>query len=138
MHRRRGIATLLRAISAWWYWTLALIAAAAFAAPLFEASTKEDPSGGAGISAPIVALCAAAILLSEALNAGELRIRRIPSMFVAIGGLASAYLWVSDAAKTHPTNPELPLVLAVILGSAAVATIAVPLFVLTTKQDSNE
>ena len=115
-----------------------MIAAAAFAVPLLEESTKEDPTGGAGIYAPIVALCAAAILLSEAMNAGELRIRRIPSFFVGIGGLASAYLWVADATKTHPTNPELPLAMVVIFALASVATVAVPLFVLTTKQDSNQ
>ena len=83
MNLSKAIATYLGAIKAWWYWTLGLIAAAAFAVPPLEESTKEDPTGGAGIYAPIVALCAAAILLSEAMNAGELRIRRIPSFLLA-------------------------------------------------------
>ena len=145
MDRRKAIATFLRAISTWWYWTLALIAAVAFATSLFAESTTEDPAGGAGVSAPIVALCVAAIVLSEAMNAGELRIRRLPSIFVGVGGLASAYLWVADAAKTHPANPELPLVLVVIFVLAALAAVAVPLFVLaaqlfvrTAKQGSSE
>ena len=43
-----------------------------------------------------------------------------PQLFVGIGGLASAYLWVADATKTHPTNPELPLAMVVIFALAAV------------------
>ena len=70
--------------------------------------------------------------------AGKSRIRPLPGILAGFAGLASAYLWVVDAAKTHPTNLELPLVLAVIFGLSAVATATVPLFVLTAKQDSNE
>ena len=132
------IAAFVRAITAWWYWTLGVIAAAAIAAPMLAESTESDPSAGAGVSAPIVALCTAAIVFSEAMHAGELRIRRIPSIFVGIGGLGSAYLWIADAAKTHPANPELPLVLGIIFGLAAVATITVPLVVMSMGRNPND
>lgn len=134
----RAMATLRHSIITWGYGTFVFVAAVAFATPLFQESTEEDPSGGAGLYAPLIALCVAATLLLEALKPGEFRIRRIPSIFAALGGSASAYFWVADAAKTHPFSWELPLVLLVILGLAAFTTGLALLFVLAEKQDSNK
>ena len=116
---------------------LGLIAVVAFVAPLFEESTKDDPTGGAGISAPIVALCTAAVLLSQAMTAGGMQFRRIPGLFVGIGSIASAYLWIAAEARVNPFDPELPLVLGILLAAAAVATISVPLLYLSGKPRPN-
>ncbi len=102
--------------------------------PVCKPVTQEDPTGGAGISAPIIALCTAAVLLSQALGSGGMRLRPTPSIFVGIGSAASAYMWIAAEARVHPFDPQLPLILGILLLLAAIATIAVPFLALSVRQ----
>ena len=104
----------------------AVAALIAFMVPFLIAPTDQDPTGGAGLLAPVVALCVAAMILTEAIKAGGLKIRRIPSISIGLGGIGSAYLWMAAESNAHPLDPELPLALA-ILFAMATFTLAVSL-----------
>ena len=134
MNWRSVAEAVFNAIVTWGYWIIGLIAVIAFVAPLLEPATQEDPTGGAGVSAPIIALCTAAILLSQALGSGGMRLRRMPSIFIGIGSVASAYLWIAAEGRVHPFDPQLPLILGILLLLAAFATIAVPFLALSVRQ----
>ena len=136
MNWRSATEVTFNAIVTWGYWVIGLIAVVAFVAPLFETATEEDPTGGAGISAPIIALCTAAVLLSQALGNGGMQFRRIPSIFIGIGSVASAYFWIAAEAGAHPFAPQLPLILGILLLLAAFATISVPFLALSVRQQS--
>ena len=136
MNWRSAAEAVFNVIVTWGYWAIGLIAVAAFVAPLFETATEEDPTAGAGTSAPIIALCTAAVLLSQAVGRGGMRFRRMPSIFIGIGSVASAYLWMASEARVHPFDPQLPLILGILLLLAAFATIAVPLLALSVRQQS--
>ena len=133
MNLRRAIAAVLGAIATWWYWAVGLIAVLAFLVPLSVAPTEEDPTGGAGQSAPIVALCTAALLISRSRNIGGLL-----GVLIGIGSVASAYLWMAAEAGVHPFSLELPVTLSILLGLAAMTTLAVPLFALGARLRSND
>ena len=132
MNLRRAIAAVLGTIATWWYWAVGLIAVLAFLVPLSVAPTEEDPTGGAGQSAPIVALCTAALLISRSRNIGGLL-----GVFIGIGSVASAYLWMAAEAGVRPFSLELPITLSILLGLAAMTTIAVPLIALGARLLSN-
>ena len=104
----------------------AVAALIAFMVPFLIAPTDQDPTGGAGLSAPVVALCVAAMILTEAIKAGRLQIRRIPGIFIGLGSIGSAYLWMAAESNAHPLDPELPLTLAILFAIAAL-TLAVSL-----------
>ena len=111
----------------WWSGVAAVAALIAFMIPLLTAPTDEDPTGGAGLFAPVVALCVAAMILTEAIKAEGLQIRRIPSIFIGLGGMGSAYLWMAAESDAHPLNPELPVALVILFAMAAL-TFTVSLF----------
>ncbi len=136
MNWRSATEAVFNAIVTWGYWAIGLIAVAAFMAPLFNPATEEDPTGGAGVSAPVIALCTAAVLLSQAVGSGGMRFRRMPSIFIAIGSVTSAYLWMAAEARVHPFDPQLPLVLGILLLLAAFTMIAVPFIALVIRQQS--
>ena len=104
----------------------AVAAAIALLIPFLTAPTDQDPTGGAGPFAPIVALCVAAMILAEAVRGGGLQIRRMPSIFIGLGSMGSAYLWMAAESEVHPLDPELPLALAVLFAMAAVM-VSIPL-----------
>ena len=122
MNWRKAPGTIMN----WWSWVAAVAALIAFVIPLFNAPTDEDPTGGAGLLAPVVALCVAAMILTEAIKAGELKIRRFPSIFISLGSMGSAYLWMAGENNSHPLDPELPVALAILFAIPAL-TLAVPL-----------
>ncbi len=134
MNLRSVAEAIFNAIVTWGYWAIGLVAVVAFLAPLLEPATEEDPTGGAGVSAPIIALCVAAVLLSQALSSGGMRLRRVPSIFIGIGSVASAYLWIAAEARVHPSDPQLPLILGILLLVAAFATIVVPFLAFSVRQ----
>ena len=122
MNWRKARETILN----WWSVVAAGAAVIAFIIPLLNAPTDQDPTGAAGLFAPVVALCVAAMILTEAIKAGGLQVRRIPSIFIGLGGMGSAYLWMAEASDAHPRDLELPLTL-VILFVIAALTLTVPL-----------
>ncbi len=85
----------LRAIVNWVHCIMAAIAIAAFAVPMLTRPTEENPTADAGLFAPVIALCTAAIFFAQAVNTGGLRIRRTPGIFIGVGSMASAYLWIA-------------------------------------------
>ena len=99
----------------------------AFMVPFLIAPTDQDPTGGAGLFAPVVALCVVAMILTEAIKAGGLKIRRIPSISIGLGSIGSAYLWMAAESNAHPLDPELPLALAILFAMAAALTLAASL-----------
>ena len=110
----------------WWSGVAAVATAIAFLIPFLNAPTDQDPTGGAGPFAPIVALCVAAMILAEAAKGEGLQIRRLPSTFIGLGSMGSAYLWMAAEGDVHPLDPELPVALAILFAMAAVM-LAVPL-----------
>ena len=122
MNRRKAFEAILN----WWSVVAAGAAVIAFIIPLLNAPTDQEPTGGAGLFAPVVALCVAAMILTEAIKAGGLQVRRIPSISIGLGGMGSAYLWMAEANNAHPRDLELPLTLVILFGMAAL-TLAVPL-----------
>ena len=123
---------LERAVN-WWYAVAAAGAVISFSIPLMMTPTIEDPTGGAGLFAPVVAICVAAMVLAEAVNAGGLQLRRIPGIFIAVGSMASAYLWMAAESGTHPRDPALLGALALIFLMGALVTLFVPLTALLVK-----
>ena len=96
-----------------------MAAALAFMVPILTAPTDQDPTGGAGLFAPVVALCVAAMILTEAIKAERLQIRWVPSIFIGLGSMGSAYLWMAAESDAHPLDPELPLALIILFAAAA-------------------
>ena len=116
----------LEKIVNWWSGLAAVAAAIAFFIPFLNGPTDQDPTGGAGPFAPIVALCVAAMILAESVKAGGMQFRRMPSIFIGLGSMGSAYLWMAAESDAHPLDPELPLTLAILFAMAAVM-LTVPL-----------
>ena len=103
----------------------AVAAAIAFLIPFLNAPTDQDPTGGAGPFAPTVALCVAAIILAESVKGGGLRVRRMPSIFIGLGSIGSAYLWMAAESGAHPLDPGLSLTLALLFAMAGTLTLTV-------------
>ena len=122
MNWRKALDTIVD----WWSGLASVAAAIAFLIPFLNAPTDQDPTGSAGPFAPIVALCVAAMILAESVNGGGLQIRRMPSIFIGLGSVGSAYLWMAAESDAHPLDPELPLTLAILFAMAAVM-LTVPL-----------
>ena len=129
MNWRRTFERLL----SWWYVAAAASAAISFSIPLLTTPTDQDPTGGAGKFAPLVAICVAAMVLTEAVNARGLQIRKITGIFIALGSMASAYLWMADAGEIHPREPVLLGTLALLFFMGALVTLVVPVTALFVK-----
>ena len=115
MNRRKAIERIVN----WWSGVAAVAAVIAFIFPLLNAPSDQDPTGGAGLFAPVVALCVAAMILTEAIKAEGLKVRRIPGILIGLGSMGSAYLWMATESDAHPLDPELPVTLAILFGIAA-------------------
>ena len=112
---------LARLVGICWYGAVAAIVLVCIAAPLLTPATPANPSGNAGLSAPILALCAGALALAQALRPGDLALGRAPAICAGVASLGSAYMWIADAAGTHPATPALPGLFWLMLGLTAVA-----------------
>ena len=121
-----------------WSWVAAVAALIVFMVPFLTPPTDEDPTGGAGLLAPVVALCVAAMILTEAIKAGGLKIRRIPSISIGLGGIGSAYLWMAAESNAHPLDPELPLALAILFAMAATVTLVASLISWSNSRSSGQ
>ena len=124
---KKTIPKVFRALVIWWHWVIAIIAVATFTAALLTSPTNENPTGNPGLFAPIVALCTAAMILTQAVNGKGVKIQRFPGILIGIGSLASAYLWMAAEANIHPADPELLRTISIIWIAVAVVTIIIPL-----------
>ena len=103
MNWRKAFDTIVN----WWSGVAAVAAAIAFLIPFLNAPTDQDPTGGAepfAPFAPVVALCVAAMILAEAVKGGGLRVGRMPSIFIGLGSMGSAYLWMAAESDCPPTR----------------------------------
>ena len=121
-----------------WYAVATASAVISFSIPLLTTPTDQDPTGGAGAFAPLVAICVAAMILAEAANAGGLQIRKIPGVLIALGSMASAYLWMAAESEVHPREPALLGTLALLFSLGAVMTLLVPVTALFVKSEPGD
>ena len=119
--------TLLGTLAIWLYAALSLIAVIALASALYSEPTKEDPAGGAGSYAPIVALCTAGMVISQLSSSAAPRLRPIQSLCIGLGSIATAYLWHAAEAEVHPSDVALLTNISILFLLAIVATATVPL-----------
>lgn len=112
---------LTKTIAVVWYAAIGSVATAAFLAPLLTPPTQENPTADAGLYAPILALCAGALAIAQALRPGGLRFAQAPGVGAGIASLGSAYLWIADAAETHPREPAFPAMLWLLLSITVLA-----------------
>ena len=119
--------TLLGTLAIWLYAALSLIAVIALASALYSEPTKEDPAGGAGSYAPIVALCTAGMVISQLSSSAAPRLRPIQSLCIGLGSIATAYLWYAAEAEVHPSDVALLTNISILFLLAIVATATVPL-----------
>ncbi len=127
-----------KAIANWIQGIAVMIAIAAFLTPLLTPPTEDNPTADVGLFAPVVALCVAAMLLTQAMQVRGLPIRPIPGICIGIGSMVSAYFWMADEAGVHARDLDLPVVLLVLLGLAAVATVSIPILTLMSKPQSSD
>ena len=103
----------------WGYWVMVGMGIAAFLVPMFGSPTESDPTSSAGVFAPIIALSVGGIIFSEAAFSDSQKFRTRPSYFIGLGSMAAAYMWMADAAGTHPRDPVLTVPVLMLFGIAA-------------------
>ena len=111
----------------WWYCVAALVAVAVFVNALDAASTDEDPTGNAGLSAALLGLCTAGMLFGESLHSRRGSNRRLPKVLMGVVAIAGAYLWIAGEADIHPADPVLLRLVSFTWIAASFVTILVPL-----------
>ena len=118
---------LRRVVAKWLYRILGIAVFFVYMIPFLN-STDEDPTGGAGSFAPLVALYAAMLVLLRGRVSEDASWGISPNVMIGIGSLFTAHLWLADAEGTHPLDPSLPLavVLALIPGVAITVWVFVP------------
>ena len=61
----------------------------------------------------------------------------MPSIFIGLGSMGSAYLWMAAESDAHPLDPELPLALAILFAMAAVM-VSIPLLARSKSQSDGQ
>ena len=70
--------------------------------------TEGQPTKDAGIYAPLMALCAALMLLLNSLDANGPKWRQVTrNSFAAIFSAVSAYFWIAGAIERHPLDRDV-------------------------------
>ena len=106
------------------------IAILVFLQSLMTAPTgTQDASGMAGSGAALIALCTAVMLL---IGPGQRssRERQVHRLFIGICAMSSAYLWIAAESEIHPSQWELPSVLAAFAVVGAFFAVVIIPFVL--------
>ena len=111
----------------WWHWLPIVLGLFVLLAAFTAEPTEKDVTGGAGISAALLALFTASLAITEAANAGGLTHKRVRTWSIGIGTVATAYLWISGESGVHPANPSLPGLLAAIFLLGALISVIGPL-----------
>ena len=125
---------LLQRIREYWYAITATLAVIVFLAALFSDPTEKDPSGGAGFHAAMLAMCAAAIFIAETAYVKNAPVRRLPSVFLGVVTLASAYLWIAAESEVHPASLELFGAVGLIWLACAVIALVMPIILLIARK----
>ena len=112
----------------WWYAIISAIGIASFIVSLQSQPSDSNPSGEAGFYAAIIAMCVAAIALTESVV--KPKYPKLVKVVMGIGVCASAYLWVSAEAKVHPLAPELGWSWLVLFIAMSIFTLFVPILAL--------
>ena len=120
------------------YCVACTVATVAFITAMTSEMTQDNPSGEAGLYAPLVALSVAVLFLVEAFDVGVWPSRRLRIVAVGLGSLASAYLWIADEAGVHPSDPKLIVDLLVVwIAVAVVASTLILAVILGNRGDEN-
>ena len=119
----------------WLFSMVVFIVIMSITTALLEEATEEAPSGVAGFSAALIALCTAAMVFTEPRRLGSLALR-MRRLCIGLGAMAGAYLWLADEANVHPTDPELFGAMSLVLIAAALVTITIPLLTGTFTSES--
>ena len=120
------------------YCVACTVAAVALFTAMTVEGTQDNPSGEAGLYAPLVAFSVAVLFLIEVFDVGVWPSRRLRIAAVSLGSLASAYLWLADEAGVHPSDTKLIIDLSVVWIVAAVAASTLILvIILSNRGDEN-
>ena len=92
----------------------------------------DNPTGGAGVTLPSLHFAPQLWSILESVVTEE-QGRIISKIFIAVGALASSYLWIAEGAKMHPFEPTLSLQLLLLFGLTGLLTVAIPLWVVIGK-----
>ncbi len=107
----------LDGLLSWWYCSLYMLVLVAIAAP-FLSDNKP------GSYAPLVAFFTAVIAISRSAGLGSHHV--LARVFIAIGSLGTAYLWLVAEEGADILSPALPQTLLVLILLALANTLAVP------------
>lgn len=118
------------------YCTASMVAGGAFVAALRSQVTEGNPSGEAGLYAPVIALSVAAMVFAEVFGVDSRISRRWRAICIGVGSLLCAYLGMADGAKVHPSNLKLLFDISVVWIIAAIASFA--LVILIVYRDSDD
>ena len=127
-------ATIGSALGMYWYIVSAILGIVTFVASMTAEPTANDPAGQAGLYAALIALCTAGIGLAEA--ARDSNFRPLPKIFIGVGTLATAYIWIAAEAGVHPMNPSLPGSI-LLLYLLAAGVFSIPMLLIITTGASN-
>ena len=86
---------------------VAIFMVLAFLTAVISTPTERQPSGEAGLYAPVMAIGVGTLLLLNRTRFGGSRGKLIRELMVIAGSMGSAVLWLADAAETHVTNWKL-------------------------------
>lgn len=111
-------------LEAWLHVLLFTVAGAGFAAALLApTSTVDNPAEGAGIYAPVIALCVGVAFLVDGIATRRMkRPRPLVTVLLALGMMASAYLWLAGEAEVHPMHPGLAFEVGFLFAAASLGT----------------
>ena len=114
-------------VAKWLYRILGIAVIFVYAIPFMQ-STNENPTGGAGSFAPLIALYTAMLILLRSRVSADANWRVSPDIMIGLGSLFTAHLWLVDSEGISPLDVTLPLLvlLALIPGVAITVWLFVP------------
>ncbi len=80
------------------------VAVAALIGAFATAATDDQPSGDAGIAAPMIAFCVALLLLLETFGLGGDGWHKTRGIAIVFFSASSAWFWIATSVETHPAS----------------------------------